>query len=337
MNYLYLIGNGFDLAHGLPTSYNDFILNFFKKSISTLQRESIYDVGPMVIYKSSNGVNIPESSTLNELLDNCQLYNIKIDYKNTYFQEIVKINSKGRWVDIEYAYYQNIKDILINRHSTDYHTKFISKLNEELFEIKTMLIKYLRSLKLDNLETNKSINSHIIKDENDNDGQNLFLNFNYTNVIEKYIDKDRSDEIINIHGCLNDNIDDIIFGYGDEMDSMYPEIERLNINAYLNNFKSFGYLKKSHYQRVQSFLEADFEVIIMGHSCGISDRVLLNAIFTNKHCKKIHICYHQKNKTENDFFEKTQEISRHFGKSNKEEMRIKIVPFDQSKPLIPIC
>lgn len=26
MNDLYLIGNGFDLAHGLKTSYNDFLL-----------------------------------------------------------------------------------------------------------------------------------------------------------------------------------------------------------------------------------------------------------------------------------------------------------------------
>jgi len=27
MNYLYIIGNGFDLAHGLKTSYNDFLLD----------------------------------------------------------------------------------------------------------------------------------------------------------------------------------------------------------------------------------------------------------------------------------------------------------------------
>ncbi|MGI4750703.1 MAG: AbiH family protein [Janthinobacterium lividum] len=31
MNRLILIGNGFDLAHGMKTSYNDFILWYLKK------------------------------------------------------------------------------------------------------------------------------------------------------------------------------------------------------------------------------------------------------------------------------------------------------------------
>ncbi|MGQ7945716.1 AbiH family protein [Flavobacterium sp. WC2509] len=30
MNRLVIIGNGFDLAHGLPTSYRDFINDFWK-------------------------------------------------------------------------------------------------------------------------------------------------------------------------------------------------------------------------------------------------------------------------------------------------------------------
>jgi hypothetical protein len=30
MNRLVIIGNGFDLAHGLPTSYRDFIDDFWK-------------------------------------------------------------------------------------------------------------------------------------------------------------------------------------------------------------------------------------------------------------------------------------------------------------------
>lgn len=31
MNRIILIGNGFDLAHGLPTSYNDFITDYCTK------------------------------------------------------------------------------------------------------------------------------------------------------------------------------------------------------------------------------------------------------------------------------------------------------------------
>ncbi|AUC74898.1 AbiH family protein [Olleya sp. Bg11-27] len=40
MNRLYIIGNGFDLAHGLPTSYNNFIDDFW-----TNLRENISDDG----------------------------------------------------------------------------------------------------------------------------------------------------------------------------------------------------------------------------------------------------------------------------------------------------
>jgi hypothetical protein len=32
MNRLIIIGNGFDLAHGIKTSYKEFILDYIKKS-----------------------------------------------------------------------------------------------------------------------------------------------------------------------------------------------------------------------------------------------------------------------------------------------------------------
>ncbi|MNL38289.1 hypothetical protein D3C87_1604890 [compost metagenome] len=35
MNRLILLGNGFDLAHGLKTSYNDFIKWYFKKCLQS--------------------------------------------------------------------------------------------------------------------------------------------------------------------------------------------------------------------------------------------------------------------------------------------------------------
>lgn len=339
MNYLYLIGNGFDLAHNLPTSYKAFVYDFFLKSVSTIYPHEIKDIGPCVIRKAHNSIKFEKDVTLKELFEISQLNNIQFDFSNSFFEYITKNFKKERWVDIEYAYYIQITDFVKGmKHIMqpyDYSDEML-RLNCELNEIKSMLIDYLkRIIETNIIKKNDFIDSHIRNVHKGIDGQNLFLNFNYTNIIEKYIEGYRGDEIINIHGSLDDKLDDIIFGYGDEMDSMYQEIEALNNNAFLNNFKSFGYLKKSHYQRVQSFLGSDFEVIIMGHSCGISDRVLLNSIFTNDNCKKIHICYHQRSETENDFFEKTQEISRHFGKANKEEMRIKIVPFDQSKPLIP--
>jgi hypothetical protein len=71
----------------------------------------------------------------------------------------------------------------------------------------------------------------------------------------------------------------------------------------------------------------------MGHSCGLSDRILLNSIFERRNCKSIKIYYHQESETENDFVEKTYEISRHFSIKGKEKMRETIVPFPNSVPL----
>lgn len=339
MNYLYLVGNGFDLAHKLPTSYQEFILSFYKESIFSIKPNKIYSVGPMVINKLHDNLYDPEVFTLKELIELCNRNNVTFDYPNKFFQKIVDDYSDERWVDIEFAYYLEILEILAPEHrisNEEYDLKGnVVKLNNELNEIKSLLLKYLKSIKTDDVQKSEAINSHIRNPNKELNEQNLFLNFNYTSIIEKYIDRSRGDENINIHGNLEDNLDDIIFGYGDEMDLMYPSIENLNINEFLDNFKSFGYLKKGNYQRLNSFLNSDFEVIIMGHSCGISDRVLLNSIFTKKECIKIHICYYEKSETRNDFFEKTQEISRHFGTANKEEMRVKIVPFDESNPLIP--
>lgn len=112
-------------------------------------------------------------------------------------------------------------------------------------------------------------------------------------------------------------------------------MERLNENELLKHFKSFGYFKNEKYQTLNNFIESsNYDVYIMGHSCGISDRVLLSTIFSHPNCNKIQFFYHQKNTTENDFFEKTQQISRHFKAGMKNEMRKRIVPFNKCNPLV---
>lgn len=80
----------------------------------------------------------------------------------------------------------------------------------------------------------------------------LFLNFNYTSTENFYNSRptdrefgnDISTDVIHIHGILNNKTDNkIIFGFGDEIDKDYLEIENLNDNEYLQNIKSMKYLK----------------------------------------------------------------------------------------------
>ncbi|AOW11226.1 hypothetical protein EM308_02935 [Flavobacterium gilvum] len=164
------------------------------------------------------------------------------------------------------------------------------------------------------------------------------MNFNYTKTIDRYLNyakADRQDrffgivENIQIHGRLNDNNNKINFGFGDEMDDDYKIIENLDDNEYLRNFKSFQYSQNSNYKYLLDFIDSEkFQVYIMGHSCGLSDRTLLNTIFEHNNCRSIKVFYHE-TKDENgkvirdNYTEIIQNISRHFNK--KALMREKIV------------
>ena len=156
----------------------------------------------------------------------------------------------------------------------------------------------------------------------------MILNFNYTKTPNQYLSE--RDEIINIHGELNNDKNPIIFGYGDEVDKKYAEIEDLNENEFLKHIKSFDYFKTSNYGNLLRFVQSEiFEVFILGHSCGLSDRTMLSTIFENKNCIRIKIYDFRKDK--NDYRNKTYEISRHF--NNKASMRDKIVPFPECSPM----
>ncbi len=134
--------------------------------------------------------------------------------------------------------------------------------------------------------------------------------------------------MINIHGELKQIKNPIIFGYGDEVDKSYQEIEDLNENEFFKHIKSFDYFKTSNYHNLLNFIDSGkFEIFIMGHSCGLSDRTMLNTIFENKNCDKIKIFYH----TVEEYRTKTYEISRHF--NDKALMRKRIVPRPDCIPM----
>lgn len=169
----------------------------------------------------------------------------------------------------------------------------------------------------------------------------LLLNFNYTNTAEKlYLQSAANNfecELINIHGELNNLDNPIIFGYGDEMDEHYKKIVDLNNNDYLQNIKSIRYLETDNYRNLLSFIDsAPYQIYIMGHSCGNSDRTLLNTIFEHKNCISIKPYYYEKKDGGDNYIEIVQNIYRNF--KDMALMRDKVVnkcycePMPQNKP-----
>jgi hypothetical protein len=246
------------------------------------------------------------------------------------------------WVDIEACYFELLKKALYNYMTyleneirfteqerpkmRNQHKNKVSKLNLELIKIGEKLKEYLKHASL-LVPKDKSITKHVeIFEKNVNDGtygffnhQVCLLNFNYTHTVSKLCEE--SSFIINhIHGALDE---EIIFGYGDEMDKAYKEMEELNENSFFEHIKSFGYFRNDRYRQLLGFMASGkFQVGIYGHSCGLSDRVLLNEIFEHENCHSIRV-YHM---GYTDYINKTMEISRHFN-SNK-LLRNRILPYN---------
>lgn len=342
MNKLILIGNGFDLAHGLKTSYNDFILWLLNKSFDDYKQDNGKNENIFLKLEITKyGQTLLPIQSLEQFKEASLKGFIKIEYKNIFLQQLISNSIAYNWVDIESKYYSELVNLYkrLEKADLDKHqiiTKELRILNSNFNEIKLRLIEYLSFIEQQTKIANPQITSHFRWETVNNIGKNrvLVLNFNYTSTVELYKEyfKELDLKIINIHGTLSDDENPVIFGYGDEMHKYYEKIEQLDEDEFLMNIKSFFYFKTSNYQEFFNFINsAPFEVGIMGHSCGLSDRILLNSIFENNNCQKINIFYHQKNANENDYFEKTQKISRHFKAESKANMRIKIVPFNNPK------
>jgi len=357
MNKLILIGNGFDLAHGLKTSYGDFLLWYLNSIISKLRdnkqySEEIVDItAPYTIRFNDDKPYI----SLDKLFQGKAKHHVSFNYKSKYIETIFEAYGIGNWVNIEYTYYRSLIHLLegithdpLNKTKSRFNA--VKSINDSLHFLTLKLAEYLKSEVKGKAVRNPDI-SQILKEivkiddishlqHSKNELSTLVLNFNYTNTIDLYdVElgyKTGRTKKINIHGEIDSMENPIIFGYGDEMDPYYRTLENLNMNSILDHIKSFHYLKTGNNSALTSFLDSGdpFTVYIMGHSCGISDRVLLNSIFEHKDCQKIKIYYYKRDDGSTDFFEKTQEISRHFKPGNKEVMRNKIVSLDKCTPLI---
>lgn len=139
----------------------------------------------------------------------------------------------------------------------------------------------------------------------------LFVNFNYTNTADYYLRENISSQI-HIHGELS-KPESIIFGYGDEMDEKYKMLQNLNNNECLQKIKSIKYLESDNYRNILRFVDsAPFQIYIMGHSCGNSDRTLLNTLFEHRNCISIKPYFYIDDKGKNHYLDVVQNISRNF-------------------------
>ena len=159
----------------------------------------------------------------------------------------------------------------------------------------------------------------------------MLLNFNYTHTAQLYHNADLG--FINyIHGKIDDP-QSVIFGYGDELDDDYKRLQKLNDNECLCNVKTIKYQECDNYRKLLAFAEsAPYQVVIMGHSCGNSDRTLLNTLFEHKNCISIKPYFYKKEDGTDNYLELIQNISRNF--TDMKLMRDRVVNKTYCEPLI---
>ncbi len=374
MNRIVLIGNGFDLAHGMPTSYRDFILFYLNKCLNEANSKMEYNDSLVLVLKApytevdlvdeklilhnlSNptnkkfkGYELNENRELKEMVlmqhtkeSPYNKFQFIICFKSELLNQIVSSISEKNWVDVEAEYYKVLKKVSVRNDDSIY------QLNQTFQALINELISYLKQVKqgdkifgIDSYITGK------IQQFESKEGSKefsldeyaaeiLLLNFNYTANADKYYDyydsRSRKEQI-QIHGSIENEINPIIFGYGDEMDEDYKNLELHANKECLKFIKSFGYAKTTNYQKMIRFIESDeFEIYIMGHSCGLSDRVMLNTLFEHENCKLIRIFYHQRKDGTNDFMDIYQNIARQFSLHKRSEFRKKVLSFEVSKEL----
>ena len=273
MNRIVLIGNGFDLAHGLKTSYADFInwyweqwreclffahSNILEDPLCTIElntEKTGFKTWYGFLFPALNEYRKQSLNLFYNTLTNNKLISIKRGILLTKICNSVE--TKG-WVDIEADYYELLKEF-VQRNNR----KEIELLHNQLTYLQKTLIEYLghaqwtcKDNKLSGIQqiVSQPISEHDIAvsalrsnlklplnwDDNVYPSNTLFLSFNYTLIAEDYVN-DVKGTINHIHGVYY-KPQSMIFGYGDEMDKHYEILSDMNDNEYLRNIKSIRYL-----------------------------------------------------------------------------------------------
>ena len=406
MNRIVLIGNGFDLAHGLKTSYKDFISWYWtdwgkrllhglsktetdglcsfkiRDNIEVQNWASVFQgwyyrrENPLIPWNPDGVINIVKTDK--ELCDFSM---------SPFLQRICNSIETKKWVDIENEYY----DLLAICALEGKTETTVEELNHQLHTLQDKLIQYLCLVNQADAEIYRSIWNKIyspinpkdisiekffqlkeyidwcVKQENtywiskmqryeeafnsdyvdsykEHYHENFYVEyprtfmlpdhimllcFNYTKTAHSY--HNQNFFLNYIHGEL-DNPENIIFGYGDEIDKNYQALKSLNDNACLCNLKTIKYLETDNYRNALAFMDsAPFQVCIMGHSCGNSDRTLLNTLFEHNNCISIKPYYYIKEDGTDNYLDMIQNISRNF--TDMKLMRDRVVNKTYCEPL----
>ncbi|WP_181971431.1 MULTISPECIES: AbiH family protein [Megamonas] len=292
---LLIVGNGFDLEHGLKTQYTDFFDVIDKKAAS--KNEIILNDNKYIIknnkllsylikeYKQNKLqgnnwidietelkkiINLIEEIKTNNFIDNMNYYKGENEYTTIY-----KIYSKSSYYFKNYLFPFAEAANYCKYIKKEYDTS-IKNLESNLNELTNMLRDYLLEQDISNLTKTKDISDIDYKITH-------VLSFNYTDTFRKLYSKLDNDKIDFIHGSLNKN--NLVLGINETLteDTENKIVDTVYFKKYFQRiYKKTDYQYVSWLDSTDSENYADFDTVyIHGHSLDESDKEILEKIINS--------------------------------------------------------
>jgi len=276
MANLLIIGNGFDLAHDLKTSYSHFIRYIIEEKLidNNKFKELVLDLK-----------NLTYDSVIKKVRNGDTFFHD--NFPNLLFRGLLRNEALYNWCDIEAEYFKHLNNIGEGKGNKYYNSA--KKLNYDFDVLKKYLEKYL--IDQEKYFSKLKVYSDFFNSINKKD--TVILNFNYTRCLKKYISNDYQGKVINIHGELENEDNPIIFGYAADKSETKQFLGYGK--EYIRNIKKHCYKITDNRNKLKEYLDKtkNIEVSILGHSCGISDKLILFEIFSHDNVSKIRIFHHE--------------------------------------------
>lgn len=247
MGKLFIIGNGFDIAHELPTRYTD----FYNHLVSTDQgRVFIENIERIICCDRNEFWNSFEKNLgdlnldilLEEVMDEREDFNSQFDYGP-------------------------LDENHITNHIVSSHISSLHKLD-------SFVSNWIKTIDLESVPIN-SIYQNIFTDES------IFINFNYTKTLQ-HIYEIRNEKVFHVHGDVNNPI----MGHGKDSSADMFSFDEVNdiaikefseaivgeINEFYNNSRKET--NKFCNEMIDFINKIDCEideVCLIGHSLGLVD------------------------------------------------------------------
>lgn len=199
MSKLFVLGNGFDLAHELPTSYGHFhqyLLETYPRA-----RELMPTFGVSIHETPDGGMDVDNNEAvafIRETISQVEgddWWNVESSLAHLPFEDYLSDLEGCFDLDDDKELYRNVYR---NEDTSDAFYRVMLKFHK-------FLVDWVKSIDISNTRLNAKFED-LIDREND-----FFLTFNYTCVLENIYD---ADNVWHIHGAQYDFDSNIFFGHG---------------------------------------------------------------------------------------------------------------------------